>query len=273
MEGPLAGLPGASTDAGEGPVVTPLVEGLLVAPAAAARSREQQAAWYAELLGPLLVPASAVAALQEGLPAGEVGVRVALASEPGPGDPAGLLTLREARNRLLDDDRVELTGVHVPLPAGVAAADLLAELDFSVPAWVEVAPDAGWPSALQVLAADGAERLALRLPDEGAAAVAPVLRAAVDRDLSLRFTGGLATPAVLAALCAVRAALNGAEPPEIGAILAERSTTPLAAALRRMSDADAAVARVFLDAVVVPDAEAAVADLAALGLVGPVSPG
>lgn len=273
MDGSLAGLPGASADAGTGPVVAPLVEGLLVTPATASGSREQRAAWYAELLGPLLVPASAVAALQAELAPGDVGVRVVLDAEPGPGDPAGLLTLREARNLLLDDDRVELTGVHVPLPAGVAAADLLAELDFSVPAWVEVAPDAGWPQALEALAADGAEHLALRLTDGGAAAVAPVLRAAVDRDLSLRVTGALATPAVLAALCAVRAALNGAEAPEIGGILAERTTAPLAAALRRMSDADAAVARVFLDAVVVPDAAATVADLEALGLVAPVSPG
>jgi hypothetical protein len=36
-----------------------------------------------------------------------------------------------------------------------------------------------------------------------------------------------------------------------------------------MSDADAAVTRAFLDAVVVPDAEQAARDLAALGVVAP----
>jgi hypothetical protein len=36
-----------------------------------------------------------------------------------------------------------------------------------------------------------------------------------------------------------------------------------------MSDADAAVTRAFLDAVVVPDAEQAARDLAVLGLVEP----
>jgi dihydroxyacetone kinase DhaKLM complex PTS-EIIA-like component DhaM len=269
MDGPLAGLPGASTDAGEGIVVAPLVEGLLVGPASATRDREDRAAWYAELLGPPLVAASSLAALQEELAPGDVAVRVVLAAEPGPGDPAGLVTLREARNRLLDDDRLELTGVHVPLPPGVAVPDLLAELDFTVPAWVEVPPVAGWRDAVAALAADGAERLALRLPPEGGptAGVAEMLREAVDRDLTLRITGGTTAPAVLAALCAVRAALNGAEPPEIAAILAERTTAPLAAALRRMSDADAAVARVFLDAVVVDDARGAVDDLVALGLV------
>jgi hypothetical protein len=149
--------------------------------------------------------------------------------------------------------------------------DLLAELDFTVPAWVEVPPVPGWREALAALAADGAERLALRLPAEGkdTGGAAAMLREAVDSDLSLRITGAVPTPAVLAALGAVRAALNGAEAPEIAVILAERTTAPLAAALRRMSDADAAVARVFLDAVVVTDARDAVADLVALGLVGP----
>jgi hypothetical protein len=245
MDRPLAGLPGASTDAGEGTVVGPLVEGLF------------------------LGPASALAALQEELAPGDVAVRVVLAAEPGPGDPAGLLTLREARNRLLDDDRLELTGVHVPLPPGTAAPDLLAELDFTVPAWVEVAPVAGWRDALAALATDGAERLAVRLPPQGqdTTGAAAVLREAVDSELSLRVTGAVPTPGVLAALGAVRAALNGAEVPEIAVILAERTTAPLAAALRRMSDADAAVARVFLDAVVVNDVRAAVEDLVALGLV------
>jgi hypothetical protein len=269
VEGPLAGLPGASSDAGEGAVVAPLVEALLVAPASPDRARQQRAAWYADLLGPLLVPASALTSLQEGLTAGDVAVRVVFATEPGPGDPAGLLPLREARNRLLDDDRLELTGVHVALPPRADARDLLAELDFSVPSWVEVAPDAGARGALAVLAADGAERLALRLPEDGqdVTAVATLLREAVDRDVSMRVTGATTTPAVLAALGAVRAALNGAEAPELAAILAERTTAPLAAGLRRMSEADAAVARVFLDAVVVADAEETVADLVALGLV------
>jgi hypothetical protein len=271
MDGPLAGLPGASTDAGEGTVVAPLVEGLLLGSGSLAGHREDRAAWYAELIGPLLVPASGVAGLQEELAPGDVAVRVVLAAEPAPGDPAGLLALRDARNRLLDDDRLELTGVHVPLPAGTTAPDLLAELDFTVPAWVEVLAVAGWRDALAALAADGAERLAVRLPAEGQApdAVAAVLREAVDSDLSLRITGAVPTPAVLAALGAVRAALNGAEAPEIAAILAERTTAPLAAALRRMSEADAAVARVFLDAVVVQNVRGAVDDLVALGLVNP----
>ncbi len=276
MEGPLAGLPGASLDPGGGPVVPALLDGLLLAGGTVQAAREAAQAWYADLVGPLLVPATSTSGMQEQLGPADHGLRVVLVAEPAPGDPAGLLGLREARNLLLDDDRLELTGVHVPLPAGDAEG-LLAELDFSVPAWVEVPPAAGWEPALAALAADGAENLGLRLPPDAAAPgvdtgpVADLLRRAVDLDLTLRVTGaggGAATTVqLLAALCAVRAALNGAEAAAIAAVLAERRTAPLAAALRRMSDADAAVVRAFLDGVVVPHAGQVAHDLAALGLV------
>jgi hypothetical protein len=276
MEGTLAGLPGASgDDAGEGPVVPALLEGVLLAEGTLASARDAARAWYADLVGPLLVRAQATEGIQEQLAPGDLGLRIVLVAEAGPGDPAGLLGLREARNRLLDDDRLELTGVHVAAPAADAVGDLLAELDLTVPAWVEVTPSVGWERALEALAADGAEHLAVRLvqDEDGAAPVAALLRRAVDLDLSLRVTGAgggaASTLQLLAALCAVRAALNGADVPEIAAVLAERRVEPLTSALRRMSDADAAVARVFLDAVVVPDAEQAARDLAALGLVEP----
>ncbi|MGZ4626829.1 MAG: hypothetical protein ACXV3S_11180 [Kineosporiaceae bacterium] len=277
MEGSLAGLPGASSDAGEGPVVDTLLEGLLLAAGFAPDSRRHARAWYADLLGPLLVSAGATAALQDDLEAADHGLRIALVAEPGPGDPAGLHGLREARNRLLDDDRLELTGVHLLLPADVppdaGVHALLGDLDFTVPAWIELTPAPGWEPALAALAADGAERLAVRLPPDGESAhgVARVLRGAVDRDLSLRVVGAgpaaATTRGALAALCGVRAALNGAEAPEIAAILAEQDLTPLSAALRRMSEADAAVARVFLDGVVVAGIDGVVGDLTALGLI------
>jgi hypothetical protein len=235
------------------------------------------------------VPGAGTAALQESLTTADHGLRVTLVAEPGPGDPAGLLALRVARNLLLDDDRVELTGVHLPLPVyaepGVAAAELLAELDFTAPAWVEVPAVPGAERALRAIAADGAEQLALRLPagaadadavtgvTPGHTATAALLRSAVDLDLTLRVTGSGTRAAsvieVLAVLCAVRAALNGADAPEIAAVLAERRAAVLAAALRRMSDADAAVARAFVDGVAVDDVARAAGELATLGLVEP----
>jgi hypothetical protein len=279
MEGELPGLPGASADAGEGPVVSALLDTLLLAEGTLDSARDASRAWYADLVAALLVRADGVQRLQEQLVPGDLGLRIVLLAQPGPGDPTGLLGLREARNRLLDDDRVELTGAHVVLPPGQLATggvdDLLAELDLTVPAWVEVTPSGGWQGALDALAADGAEHLAVRLPADagGTGDVAALLRRAVDLDLTLRVSGagsgGASTLELLAALCAVRAALNGADTAEIAAVLAERRVAPLASASRRMSDADAAVTRAFLDAVVVPDAERAALDLAALGLVEP----
>jgi hypothetical protein len=279
MEGTLAGLPGASGDGGDGPVVPALLEAVLLAEGSVSSARDAGRAWFADLVGPLLVPAAAVESVQSQLGPGDLGLRLVLVAQPGAGDPAGLLGLREARNRLLDDDRLELTGAHLALPSGQlqrdAVDDLLAELDLTVPAWVEVPPSAGWEQALEALAADGAEHLALRLPPDatGSLEVAALLRRAVDLDLSVRATGagggGASTVQLLAALCAVRAALNGADAPEIAAVLTEQRVAPLTSALRRMSDADAAVARAFLDAVVVAEVEPAARDLAALGLVEP----
>jgi hypothetical protein len=259
-------------------VVPALLETVLLAEGTVEVARDAVRAWFGDLVGPLLVPAGAMEGVQEQLRPGDLGLRLVLVAQPGPGDPAGLLGLRGARNRLLDDDRLELTDVHIPLPSGQlgreAVAELLAELDVTVPAWIEVTPSAGWEQALEALAADGAEHLAVRLPPAATGpveAAAAQVRHAVDLGLSVRVTGAgsgaASTVQLLAALCAVRAALNGADVPEIAAVLAEQRVAPLASALRRMSDADAAVARAFLDAVVVPDAEQAARDLAALGLV------
>ncbi len=269
----------------EGPLAPGLLEGLLLAAGTLEARRELLTTWCGDLAGPLLVPAPGAAALQEELAAQDHGLRVALVAAPGPGDPAGLLTLRTARNLLLDDDRAELTGVHLPLPGhaepGRAAQELLAELDFTVPAWIEVLAEPGADRALRAIAADGAERLALRLPagvtegtDPAAAAhlaTAALVRSAVDLDLPLRVTGSGSRAAsaieVLAVLSTVRAALNGAEGPELAAELAERRPAVLAASLRRMSGADAAAARAFVDGIVVADVAEVAAELAALGLV------
>ncbi len=269
------------------PVMTgALFEAVLLAAGTVGSVRDADRSWYGHLAGPLLVPASSTAGVQEQLAPGDHGLRVVLVAEPAAGDPAGLLALREARNRLLDDDRLELTGIHVPLPSGAPMGALLAELDVSVPAWVEVPPAAGWQDALAALAADGAEHLAVRLPrsappgPDGVTPDAPdlqdvaaVVRRAVDLDLVLRVTGAgggsASTVQLLAALCVVRAALDGADAERLAAVLAERDVAPLGATLQGASEADAAAVRVVLDAVVVPDVEQTARELAALGLVDP----
>lgn len=283
--GRLAGLPGAQIDAGDGPVVITLVEGLLADAAALAGDpvaealtghRAHRAAWYGDLVGPLLVPAGAAEALAAALGDGDLGLRVALASV-GP-DPVG--ALRRARSAL-EGGRSELVGVHLPLPDGppeAAARAALDALESSVPVWLEVPNRPGWQGALDVLASDGAECATIRVDGPSGfgtdADLAAVLRLAIDRDVTFAVVASDlpvlrgAGPGLLNLVCAVRAALNGAEEEELVPVLAEPDPAPLCAALRRMSDADAAVARAFL-ATVTARVGPTVHRLEALGLVEP----
>jgi hypothetical protein len=257
-----------------------LFDRLLLAEGTVGAARDAVRAWFGELAGPLLVAAPATGGVLEQLSPADHGLPVVLVAQPSPGDPAGLAGLREARNQLLDDDRLELTGVHVPLPAGVAVPDLLAGLALSVPAWVEVPAAPGWERALAALAEDGAEHLAVRLPPDAAtprpddlAAVAAVLRRGVELGLTSRVTGAggaAASPLqLLAALCTVRAALDGDDAARLAALLGERDVGVLAATLRNLGPTDAGAVRQVLDGVVVRDVEQTARDLAALGLADP----
>jgi hypothetical protein len=313
----LSGLPGASDDPGNGPVVDTLVDGLLgdVVPVAAATGptgvagvvggdavarpavaeavaahRDHRASWYGDLLGPMRVPASSVADVVAALVPRDHALPVMLVAPSVPGallDPRAdpLAELHAARALLLDDRRIEVVGVELPLPGGLepaaAARRALAALDVSVPAWFVVPPDVRWLPALDVLAEDGAESVALHVVAGGAegsgvAGAAAVLRRAVDLDVAVAATSG-ELPVVtedsgcglLNLLCAVRAALNGASPEEVTAVLACRRPEPLCSAARRMSDADAAVVRAFLPVVTTPSVREAVAELESLSLIAP----
>ena len=281
----LDALPGASPDPGTGTVVEPLLDGLLAGDvgtgdigAALIAHRRHGEAWYGDLVGPLRVPAAAAERLRQALLPRDHALRMTLVVEPDDPDPPALL--RAAYGALLDDDRVAVTGVELPLPAGPAAAAAaaagLAGLEVSVPAWFLVPVEAGWEPALDVLAEDGAENLALRVgagtaPD----GLAAVLRHAVDRELSLAVSGGelpLATGGgfgLLNLIGAVRSALNGASAAELAGVLASPELDPLAAAARRMSEADAAVLRSFLVTVGCPSIRDCVDGLEAAGLIAP----
>ena len=297
----LPGLPGADHP-GTGPVVEPLLDDLLsdLVPAvpsidgdaaeagaatvaqALAEHRDHHAAWYGDLIGPLRVPASATVALLAALRPGDHALPIVLTPDPASDDLLG--RLRAARALLLDNHRVELVGVELPFAAANSATEAarlaLDSLDFTVPAWFMVKAEPGWERAFDVLAQDGAESVALFLPSpaepEIFTGVATVLRALIDRELPYAVTagiGGLVTTTaghgLLNLLGATRAALNGAETADLATILAETEIGPLASAMRRMSEADAAIVRAFLPTVSGPSIRDLVEDLEVEGLIEP----
>jgi len=283
----LPGLPGSTAEPGEGPAEPGILDALLDDGSARRLPLGDALALHRALVGgdlrdlvaALVVPAARAGELPDVLTAADLGLRVLLAADDDAaegGPVAGLQALDDARSALWDEDRLELVGRRLPLPpntpdpAAMAAA-LLPVLASTVPTWITLPPDAS-DAALDVLAADGAEHVALDLSGDPVA-VARLLRALVDRELTFRTTGvpeavagAGAAAGALTALCAVRAALNGAEPAELAQVLAAVGPGPLVSAVRRMSAADGAVVRAFLVAAEVPDATAAAEHLRDLGL-------
>lgn len=158
--------------------------------------------WYGDLLGPFVCATSRVPQLLEAVaarpsdgPQALAPMRVVLVADNG------TLGVEQARNLLLDDDRVELVGLEVALPQdgdpATFAHHVLDALAFAVPAAIEIPYVPGWEAALDVLAADGAERAKFRTGGPVAAAIpaperlAAQLSAAVERRVPFKLTAGL----------------------------------------------------------------------------------
>lgn len=172
--------------------------GLAPLPAALSAHGSALRETWGALVGPLLVPASSVEELlgllhDAGDPLDPVDV-VLVADTGVPG-------LAAARNLLLDLDAVDLVGVEVALPGDLApaeaAAGVLDSLATTVPAAIEVPLVPGWQEALDVLAADGAERAKFRCGGPSAASIpepgdlAAAILACLERDLPFKLTAGL----------------------------------------------------------------------------------
>jgi hypothetical protein len=203
---------------------------------------------------------------------------------PDPASDDLLAQLRAARALLLDNHRVELVGVELPFAASNSAADAarraLDALDFTVPAWFMVKAEPGWEPAFDVLAQDGAESVALYLPPPSTSTifteVAAVLRALIDRELPYAVTDGIIGLATTSAghgllnlLCATHAAIKGAESDALATVLAETELETLTTAVRRMSEADAAIVRAFLPTISGPSIRDMVQELEGEGLIEP----
>jgi hypothetical protein len=283
--GVIPSLPGSSDDAGTGPAVrslfTALVDdaavfppGLMPVEQAVPAHVRHAGAWYADLVGPFLVPAAkieAFAAAAGALPDGatlRAGVVAdATASDPLPGAVAALARLAELPG-------VRPVALELPLPAdrdqGEAVADLLPRLLPALPAgvqaWVEIRRGAPGPADGLRRVADAGDEVGAKFRTGGTTAaafpsteeLAGFIRQAVDVDATFKLTAGLHTAVrgadeptgavhhgVLNVIAAVRAALNGAETFDLAAVLGETVPARLASATRRMSDADAAVVRAF----------------------------
>ena len=234
---------------------------LAVVPAVAAH-REHRAATYGLVLGPFLAPVSRLGDLLDALDAERTSEPLDLVLVAD----TGLVEAAEARAVLLDDDRVELLGLQVALPAdgplGQAARLTLDTLDFALSAAIEVPRSVGWRDAFDVLAHDGAERARLRTGGPTASAhpteaeLADLLVEVVRRRLAFTLAAGqhhalrntdpdtgFEQHGFVNVLAATAAALDGADATTLATLLAERDGVPL---LERLATADpAAVRRLF----------------------------
>ncbi len=175
-----------------------LIDDAAMFPPADATLADAVKAWYgrrdtpeASVVGPLLVPASAVEDLRSHADPDQV-LDVALIGD------SGLEGLAVARDALQNDAWIVLQQVELrprnPGTSANAVRALLDDLTFTVPTYVELALDIDVSEALAVLAQDGAERAKFRTgpytvpsPEALARAIAATVRAGV----RFKLTGGL----------------------------------------------------------------------------------
>lgn len=246
--------------------------------------REHARAWYGDLIGPLGVPAAAAAQLTDALRSSDHGMPVVLIG-PGPDVPDELM--RAARAQLLDDDRVELAGVEQAMVAGpaprAAAERTLAALDVSGTAWLRVPADPDWIEALDVVADDGAERIALVLPATlGTSAhnrVAAMIQSLVSRNLPfclvpepgaapVDLVTGDAAYGLLNLLCATGTAIEGHQG-RLAEQLGQTDSAIIIEDARRITPQSAAAIRSLVDRVSCGSVRALIGDLETAGLIVP----
>ncbi len=229
--------------------------GNLPLPDAVPAHRTHRGAWYADLVGPLLCPASRIDTLGAIVGDAEGRLGVAVVVDTGTG---GVLPAVDVVAR---DERLVLRGVEVPLrgePLADAARRAVAALDAALggpdddePAAIEIPRTPGWQGALDVVAEAG-YRAKLRTGGADAAAIpsAPELAAFIiaclDRDVPFKLTAGLhravrhpaadrpddlAEHGYLNVIAGVAAALDGGDEAAVGAVLEDRDARRVAAAV------------------------------------------
>lgn len=253
--------------------------GLAPVPQAVADYVARQSSSYAEMVGPLLLPVSAI---EEFLHLERPRqVNVALIGPPG----IDLVLVADARSRLDMDPGVTLTGVEIGW-----SRDWRQALGWKTPLSIEVPRGAEQGRALSELQVHAAEPNLVQASFRTAATtntpvptpteLATFIRACVDHDLGFKLTGGLhhalsqATSdgedqfGFLNVIAATRWALaHGAEVPEMRSLLSQRDPQPILDIITRMSDADASVLRAFFTAYGCSTVMGPIGDLVRLGLI------
>lgn len=215
--------------------------------------RAHRAAPYADLVGPLVLPATALDALDPLL--GDEPLDLSITAPGGPCQAAKALVTAAGLP-------VRVRGLEVAVPPGMGPEEffrLLRRVD--VPVYVEIPRDERRPTMIDAVRAGG-HRAKFRTggvkahlypsPDELAAAV----KAVVDAGVPFKATAGLHHPVrntdpetgfhqhgFLNLLLATDAALRGRPPAELAAILADRDAPSVAARVRSLGEAEAIAAR------------------------------
>jgi hypothetical protein len=234
--------------------------GLASLPQAIADHSARQSNSYADLIGPLLLPASAIEDFLHLERPRQVDV--ALISRPG----TDLALVAHARSHLDKDPGVTLTGVEIGWsPEWHQALGWNASLSIEVPrgaeqelALADLQKHAAEPNPIQAKFRTGSTPdTPVPTPTE----LATFIRAAVDHDLGFKLTGGLHHAVsrttsegqdqigFLNVIAATSWALtHGAEVPEMNSLLSQRDPMPILDIITRMNEAGASVVRAFFTA-------------------------
>jgi len=273
--------------------------GLTPLPQAVTDHVARQWSSYADLVGPLLVPASAI---KELLLLTHPRLEVALVGRPG----ADLTLVSTALEALDESDSVTVSGIEIGWSRGWHRVGLGSRDRAGPVRSIEVPRDIGLAVALSDIAGHAGDASPVQAkfrtgstpgqPAPTARELATFIRACVDHDLSFKLTGGLHRAissrgdqgvghtagesaggsagervgrlGFLNVIAATRWALaHGAEIPAMEALLTQGDPVPIVDIVTRMSEADASVVRAFFTSYGCCGVLDPIGDLVALGLI------
>jgi hypothetical protein len=248
-----------------------------------------EAAWYCAMSGPFVCADNRISVLSSALAAANAAALDLAIVLPG-----GAAGLDAALDAVSSDSRLRLRAVELPISAGeadtcVATAELAAALD-RVPlagatAFIEIPPGQVSPEALRIAAE---RRYAVKLRTGGVTAAAFPDEMTLARCLTVlagdwqafKCTAGLHHAVrhraadtgfehhgFLNVLLALAAALDGASPADVAAVLADQDAARVAAAVRDLSPAAADDARGLFVSFGTCSTDEPISDLVTLGLI------